>query len=1821
MTTFAEYLRHPPASEDDSIDQALARFLPLLREVLATHADGLVAPLDGLDHLHVDQPAGQHVDQRVVWFEEAQRRQPRANPESLRRIGAGLSTQERDPAELIGDTQGKLTSPVYLPGYVCWEHRLGHHDPLTDIYCLGLILASLACGLNLENPQDLRAFVAHRGRLSDLKRDLPPVVARVIERMTELDRHRRLQDLPAVLRILESYRQYEADGESDPCELDGAAADEPSHRQRRILAKLRERLFELSRRNRLLQFRATQQSLNLTLASVPIGPPRIGSPPTTSPVPEAEPRRIATWTPELHKQVAAGKTVALAPLLNFAEALYLPDALDKILAETRRDQKEFGFAQLRLVPCFLRWTNLKAQPVERYESPLVLIPVQLIKRKGISDAYSLEIVSTEAEVNPVVRFQFKQLYDIDLPETLDLTATDLDAFFAQLSDEVARSTATSAATVTLRKIDQPAIWALQDRARRKLDQYRRRARLAGGGPRSYGDLAYSYDAANYHPLGIKLFAAKIRPPSDTWRDGPSLLAGAPPGWHAQSMDAMGVASRCDSSTPFTSMFRACHPTAIPAGVAATQAGVPQRETARDDASGDLASAEQASADQASPNVWTFDLCNVTLANLKYRKMSLVRDYEALLGETPENPAFEAAFSLAPRATENGHAPLPPPKDRFHVVSCDPTQATAIAEAQAGRSYIIQGPPGTGKSQTITNLIADYVARGQRVLFVCEKRAALDVVFARLRQCGLDELCCLIHDSQADKKAFVLDLKRTYESFLDEADGAADAEKRRKEILKRLNDELKALEQFSAAMQGVPDQAGVSLRQLLRRCIELREQLPRLTAVEKERLPPYRKWWENRERLAALADRLTEIQGHGILAAHPLRLLSPELLRSARPLEQLATSLDAAANLLASFQRRIAGSTLLSEHCTSLATAARMAEYAHEVLPLAKSRQMCLLAAEGQWWRQMAGDLDHLWRLEANVAAAAEHTKYWRRKLGREELAVALRQSRVFDGSSLAWLKPAWWRLRRLLRRAYDFKSHGLSSGAEPPGWTQILEALDREHAAAAEVDRYVQTIAEKHGLPGDARQTIDRVLAVREAAKSYPSWLAEFHGSLVASDCSGEAVEVLLAAEGTVAALDEKLAGVLCDYRDQPLGRLARDLAHLHNHLDDLPDYLQCLADLSALPAELSQVLRTVGWGPQQLEAAIADRTLEEEFRARRQVGRFDGERRARHVERLEAIYDEWLAGNAATVRQRVRERFLEHVRASSATAAGSNGSKEFKQRFVRGRRELEHEFGKSMRYRSIRDLVASDTGEVVKDLKPVWLMSPLSVSDTLPLDPDHFDVVIFDEASQITLEEAIPSLFRARQAIVVGDEMQLPPTDFFSARRDGGEDDEEDFGLQTSDFGLQTSAAACSLMSEACQPLRLDLDSNSFLNHAAKNLPSTMLGWHYRSRSESLISFSNWAFYDGRLLTVPEQQLASQARPPLRAKKPSDAGAAAAAVLERPISFHLLERAVYEKRRNRAEAEYIAQLVRSLLSSRHTPCAVSSDGTRSVPATAADSPSIGIVAFSEAQQDEIESALQRLSQQDSAFRTLLDAEWEREENGQFVGLLVKNLENIQGDERDIVILSVCYGYGPGGKMLMNFGPINKTGGQKRLNVAFSRAKRQMVVVSSITHADITNDYNDGANCLKSYLRYAEAVSCGDQASAGLVLRSIAPPLAGRRGEGAADDAVLDQIAAALTQAGYEVDRRVGQSHFRCDLAVRKAGDTAYRLGILLDGDDYYAQADILERDLLRPRLLRTFGWRTTQVLAKDWYNDAEGVVKGLVAMLEGDTTRQLAPKVNGKRR
>jgi predicted DNA-binding WGR domain protein len=1711
--TFEQFLTDKLIAEDVPTDDVLSSFLPLLREVIETHRHGLVAPLVGTQDLHVEGIR--------LWFEEAKRQSPRSQAVDIARLELAAqasvevlsetrrTTEVDDGSEFIVHTEigtrgDPITRPVYLPGYVTWEHELGHHDPLTDALSLGLILASVACGLNLNEPADLEAFVTNRRNLFALNPQLHPVIAQAILRLTELDRRRRPQDLPGLLRMLENYREQPVDFEIDLARMPGFQTRDRQTRHAVVLSKLKERLFDISRRNNLLHFRPTLQSVNLTHSSIPL----------TLDVRNIRQDQILVWNQQLQAQIVAGKSISLNKHLNFAEALYLPSILDRILADARRDNQEFGFAQLRLVACLLSWTNIKETPVERYISPLVLIPVRLTKNKGIRDTFSLEALSSEAELNPIVRHQFQQLYNIELPETIDLAETSLDALFDYLTGKIQASEP----AITLTKVDRPRIDLVHEKAKRRLDQYRRSARVSGRGVRTIFDLDYSYDLANYHPLGIKLFSAFVRTPGSHLRD-------------------------IVETKPRPREFAAPNPA-------------------------DALSEKEKSfyhvrdATEENPYLWNFDLCSLTLANLRYRRMSLVRDYDAILNQQLANPAFETTFSLTPRPIGRELPTVPSLDERFDVVPCDPTQATAIAEARRGESYIIQGPPGTGKSQTITNLIADFVARGKRVLFVCEKRAAIDVVFARLKQCGLGPLCSLIHDSQTDKKEFILDLKQTYELFTTDSSPAGSAPSRTT-LLRKLQSNLQPLAKFEELMEGEATLAGLPLRRFLDQCVRLAASRPEMTPELAERLPTYQLWWSHREQLASLDVSLRDLEPSGILARHPLRRLKPELAAEDRPMETVRARIQEADEHLQRLTKSLGQCGIPADQWNSLRRAGELIEHMQQIAPLSHHGNLALADPASERAREFEKALSQIKPLEAKLVAAQNGTTKWRHKLSADDVRTGLEQARAWQGKFFCWLSPAWWRLRKVLNDAYDFKSHAVR-----PTWTQVLQALADEHAAQAELDQFIATTTTAFGGEHDPSRLRQELDSLRDRLPKLPDWLRRIHAALLRSPNAESIVERTLVATDPLNGCRTDLEAVIADFDDLPLEKLKAELAAIRSALRQIPQALSLLKDFDGVPAEIGRTLRELPWDMQQAESAIAQRTWEQLTRDDRDLGRFDGRSRQRNIRRLESLYDDCLTANAEEVCRRVRDRFREHLQITNLTASQlTPEQKEFKKSYQQGRRTLEHEFGKSMRYKAIRELVDGDAGQVIRDLKPVWLMSPLSVSDTLPLAIDFVDVVIFDEASQVPLEEAVPSLFRGQQVIVVGDEMQLPPTDFFAAKR---ADDEDDDLLAEADY----------------ENVQYELSSNSFLNHAAKNLPATMLGWHYRSRSESLISFSNWAFYDGLLLTVPEhRRLATEpaANSSLAANaNPTDL------LLSRPISFHQLPGGTYDKRRNRAEADHIAHLVSNLLKKQQGL-------------------SIGVIAFSEAQQDEINVALNRLASEDDEFRRLLDEELQREVDGQFVGLLVKNLENIQGDERDVIILSICYGKGPNGKMLMNFGPINKSGGEKRLNVAFSRAKHHMAIVSTIRYSEITNEYNEGANCLRNYLRYAEAMSGGDVAAGQRVLAGVTrwkDQIAHSHSDG--EDAVVEQLAACLRERGYVVELGLGQSHFHVDLAIRLPEDGQYRLGILVDTPIQYEQAEPLERDVMRPRLLRTFGWKVESVLAKDWYENREQEIARLISGLQG---------------
>ncbi|HLP77592.1 MAG TPA: WGR domain-containing protein, partial [Candidatus Paceibacterota bacterium] len=948
--------------------------------------------------------------------------------------------------------------------------------------------------------------------------------------------------------------------------------------------------------------------------------------------------------------------------------------------------------------------------------------------------------------------------------------------------------------------------------------------------------------------------------------------------------------------------------------------------------------------------------------------------------------------------------------------------------------------------------------------------------------------------------------------------------------------------------------------LLQRLVELRGRATELPPEVEDLLPEYPLWQLHGDVISRLQSALTDLGEELCFAKHPLRWLGKGVLHADRPLEALSKHLDQAEDLLDAIESALELSGLPGELWDTFEEIQTILEFAVRVRPLAERNLIGVLThgpAE-QSFTALATDLDK--KAKALEKAQAK-TAGWREPLAPDDTENALAQAQAFEKSIFRFLQPSFYRLKKTLQARYDFSQHAVS-----PAWSKILSDLSAQHKAAAEWQAAQQQAATDWRVE-DVNAFRTQVAELKNDPQlTHPS-IKSLLKLLGDSEEAGALIDSLAGIHDRFTALDATLNAALAEYEQFEFPELADVLGKLREQTGTLAELSPILGEIADLPEAFTHALRHAPIPLNEFEAAVGHKSVNRVYREDRAVSRFEGRTLLRKMEQLEQRHREWLGLNARCIRMAVRQTFLEHVNVSSLPAAQlSQEQKAFKKSYAAGRRDLEHEFGKTMRYKSIRDLAAGDTGQVIQDLKPIWLMSPLSVSDTLPLDPELFDVVIFDEASQIPMEEAIPAVYRSHQAIVVGDEMQLPPTTFFASAR-------------TEDETV--------IVEEEGERIEVDLDSDSFLTQSAQNLPSTLLAWHYRSRYESLISFSNAAFYSGNLYTIPDRQRAIADRPELIVTATEQGSTNVDALLARSISFHFMENGLYEDRRNPNEAAYIAQMVRGILQ-RDTKL------------------SIGLVAFSEAQQGELESALSRLADEDAAFAALLETEYVREENDVFCGLFVKNLENVQGDERDIIIMSVCYGHDANDRMLMNFGPINQRGGEKRLNVIFSRAKHHMAIVSSIRHHDITNDYNDGANSLKNFLHYAEAVSKGDEATARRVLENLNPLSRKALAPLSKGDAVVEKLAAALRERGHAVDLNVGQSKFRCDLAVRGSADSMYQLGILVDTDGHYANPNLLDRYLMQPGILKAFGWRFALVLTKDWYHAPDDVLARLEKLLQG---------------
>ncbi|HTI90308.1 MAG TPA: AAA domain-containing protein [Puia sp.] len=1705
---------------DYSTDDSIAFVMPLFREVLSFHEAGLVGPFEREETLFltsgvldIDETFA-HAPVQALYRVEALFPQMQSRSfevvDKIRLVAeTGDDTMSTATFQVHMDLREPLVHAAYLPGYRSFEQMAGHHDPQTDIFCLGLILGSMSMGLDLYNTDDLQQFVRHRTNPSLYYPRIHPTLGRLITEMTELDRSRRSQDLYDIIRRLEHYRDYDPEKQTDLTRVAGWVHKELKERESFILNRLRNRLFDTSRRNRLLYYKPNMRFVNLTVSSVPI----------VLHYQSIRPELLFTWNGELAEKITGMKEIVLNKYLRFEDHGYLPSSLDRVRIESQRDIQEYGFSQLKLVIAFLNWHNLKEDPKERIQSPLLLLPVSLKKNKKLKeDHYVLKVLDNAAEVNPVLAGQLKELYGIRLPDLIDLDEMSPEQFYGHVKAQIEEANQ----GIVLHYIDKPRIRLIHGEARQTVNNYRKRLRRQGR-EASYQSIPYSYDPEHYKPLGLEIYRQRVQPKTSFLE----FLINADVRMNTRHLMDSGVNGGGPGEM----------------GVGEAGAGLREREIYT------LAESE------SNPYSWDFDVCNMVLGNFNYKKMSLVRDYNTVIDQQVQHHVFDALFSDQPRSFPEHTFDLNRPDDWYHVITADPTQTKAILQSRAGYSYIIQGPPGTGKSQTITNLIADFVARGKNILFVCEKRAALDVVYHRLKQVGLEELCCYIHDSQGDKREFIKNLKATYEDFTRNKPDLAQLKNNRQVLVGRINIQLDLLREFHTTSLSYGKDTGMPVRQLIERIIQLREDLVTLAPKDEENLPGYADWQSARSVLSELEATLEEMGADPVFSAHPFSRIQEEILLSDSPHQMLDRALEQALTLLNEVEGLLQNSGIDPRHTQEPERLKNLVQFAVLLYPFASIGLIAIADPDREEAKELGRRLRHYKQEQESYQQVLKKNEHWTHKIPEQDLGAAIALAMKQEGRFLSMLNGPWKKLKKQVQNDYDLSAHAVE-----PSVLSLLEQLKAEYEASARVEQARRKLEEDYRMenPDTARLSID-LLQNRKGHAELDYLVQHPEGPAI--------VTALQALHQPLSRLETQLKRCL---QESPAGNISSirdELMNIRLNADGLGDWLSVLRAMAGLSPMVKKALRSLPLRVAQLEAAIIKKSLDELYQDNRVFRGIDKLALDKAVQQLGEGYMALQELNAEIIRAYVRQKFLHQLELSGRPASQLNEEqKKLKKKYTEGRKILENEFGKSMRYKSIRELSEKESGLVLKDLKPVWLMSPYSVSDSLPLDSGVFDVVIFDEASQITLEEGVPALYRSGQTIIVGDEKQMPPTDFFGSRAEDP-DDMDKAGDQEENEWLSD-------------------DADSLLVQGARKLDSTLLSWHYRSHYETLISYSNHAFYEGDLLTIPDKTIHHKEKAPIRIAQPAEAVANVNCLFDRSISYHLLPDSVYEKRSNSGEADYIAHLVRELLS-RDTK------------------ESIGIVAFSQEQQSVIETALDLLAGEDAVFAQKLEDAYNRTENDQFTGLIIKNLENIQGDERDIIIMSVCYGPDSRRRMLMNFGPVNKKGGEKRLNVLFSRARKHMAVVSSIRYEQITNEYNEGANYLRRFLQYAELISLGRMSAARTILDGLVPQKVS--GQGVVGPTVMRaQLKGQLMALGYEVAEQVGQSDFKCSLAVkRKPEDEDYALAILIDDELHYRNRNLVEQYYQRPAILRAFGWKVLAVYAKDWLHQPQKVMEQVLKALK----------------
>ena len=1037
---------------------------------------------------------------------------------------------------------------------------------------------------------------------------------------------------------------------------------------------------------------------------------------------------------------------------------------------------------------------------------------------------------------------------------------------------------------------------------------------------------------------------------------------------------------------------------------------------------------------------------------------------------------------------------------FLPMSADASQLFAIASAAKGESFVLHGPPGTGKSQTITTMIANALAQGKSVLFVAEKMAALEVVQKRLEKIGIGPFCLELHSNKAKKRTVLEQLRRATEVT---RDTTAEEYAARAQQLAQLRSELDC---YADALH-TPQPCGKDLYALVS-LYEENKDAPDLPPLDKDFIRRLNA--ETLREQEALLERMLAI---GKVIEHPHN--HPlEAVRCCQYSQKLRYELPQAVSELRSATKELS------------AALDNLNLPREQTRDLAGMRKTVEVAGELKQWTALPKNWSALKTPRPVLVAMSQMAQNGIRLDNNLQILQASWTEGFFqlDGKALCtqwdsvagkWFLPKMTARNDIIRTVKPYAKGAVDKNT----LRKHLGQLANYQSLRANVASQLDTLGPALGSLYNGTSTdYNRVLHCAQQALTSEEKLEELGASDLRCVCAqdsqvGPKLEQLDGLWSRFLAAKDTLYRLL-DIAEEPCAEdhLSWQLTLCHA-LTDYADMLKDWIAFNGICLEAEQL--GIGFAAHSYREGIDHDKLLPAYRKALY--------KALAVEAIDGC--EALSSFSGVVfNEKIRQfkrldeevtRLTQQEIYCRLASRVPNFAKEAAQSSELG--ILQRAIRSGGRGLSLRKLF-EQLPNLLPRLCPCMLMSPISAAQYLEPDRKPFDLVVFDEASQLPTAKAVGALARGTDAVIVGDPKQMPPTAFFVTNTA----DEEN--LEAED--LESILDDCLAMS----------------------IPQTHLLWHYRSRHESLIAYSNSRFYENKLYTFPS-------------------------VNDRVSKVSLVSvDGVFERgkqRQNRAEAEaVVAELKRRCHDAQLKKL------------------SVGVVTFNISQQHLIDDLLSEACREDAA----LDAWAYQSEEPVFI----KNLENVQGDERDVILFSIGYGPDEKGKVYMNFGPLNRDGGWRRLNVAITRARQEMIVFSTLRpeQIDLSRTSAEGVAALKGFLEYAQSHRLSVDENA------IVP-----------DQALMgiaNSVCRFLNDNGYKTDCQVGHSKSRIDIGVLDPKNPeSYCLGILLDGESYGNAKLTRDREIAQISVLNGLGWRTTRIWTMDWWDNSRRELERILSLLQ----------------